>query len=463
MIGVARIVQLGRACRLQRALGILWVLASVAAGGRAAAKPAEPDLEPTPARLWVVAPSAKGAWLLRIDNEGDQPIRVPADVRLLRFEVRALDQRGKWPRRPTICDGPRAFGLTATFPYQRELVIEPGQSFVEQFDPRVICFGKQAKLLAPGSLVKPTYGWEPRSKWSRRAEKPPFAADAAKRPRMYSPRKRLEAPTMLLSYAEPEFSADPGRQGGPGEQDGSSPEPAPTPATPGADGSATGSGSGQASPAGGGAQPDGGAASGSEAPGDTVADKLRVPDELAAQLALGTSQYADASHPRDIVVSLSTKNVGERPRKVAFRRRQLSFTITGPDGVKQCRRRSVQHVIPPDLFRQLSAGNQIRMRVRLAELCPWDTFKRPGVYVATPTLHALEGDRGNTVGALTTVVTSKAADPKDPAADPADDATLIRVRSGMEPYYKQPPVVVPSRFFKIGEEAYRREQEAAQD
>jgi hypothetical protein len=412
-----------------------------------------------------VAPAAKGAWLLRIDNESDEPIRIPADVRLLRFEVRALDDRGRWPRRATVCDGPQAFGLSTNFPYQRELVLEPGQSFVEQFDPRLICFGKKAKLLAGGSLIKPTFGWKPRPKWSRRKEQPPFAADTAKRPRRYSPRKRLEAPTMLLSYAEPEFSADPAAESDAGA---TSAVAAPSEAAPVSSGGpsrepkppADGASSASAS-AGSAGEPAAGQddARGSPGVGDSPDSKLRVPDELAAQLSLGTSQYADARHPRDIAVSLKTQNVGERSRRVALRRRQLSFTITGPDGVKQCPRRSVQHVIPPDLFRKLSAGNDVRMTVRLAELCPWDTFRRPGVYVATPTLHATETARDKTAGALTATVSSKDGKGQAPAEDPTENATLIRVRRGMEPYYKRPPVMVPTRFFKIGEEAYLKEQQ----
>lgn len=195
-----------------------------------------------------------------------------------------------------------------------------------------------------------------------------------------------------------------------------------------------------------------------------IKDKLGVPDELAAQLALETQQYDDAQHPRNIVVSVTMRNVGERPRRVALRRRQLSFTIVGPDGVRTCPRRSVQHVIPPDLFRKFSQGKKVKMSVQLAELCPWDTFKRPGIYVVTPTIHATETDRERRVDALTATVSSRDRRPteesKEKKRDPEEHRTLVRVKRGMEPYYARPPILVPTRFFKIGEEAYRREQEA---
>jgi hypothetical protein len=188
------------------ALGLAVSLLALSLG-TAWAKPGkakEPELPPAPARMWVLAPSAQGQWLLRIDNEGDEPLRIAADARLLRFEVTGRDKRGKWQRRPAICDGPKSFGLTDTFPADRELILAPGQSWVEQFDPRLICFGEQAKLLQGGARVGPRFGWPDPPRWSRAKERGTVAADATQVPRRYAPRRELGAPPMILSYMPPD-------------------------------------------------------------------------------------------------------------------------------------------------------------------------------------------------------------------------------------------------------------------
>src|SRR5690606_656074 len=89
------------------------------------------------------------------------------------------------------------------FPVGRELILEPGHSFVEEFDPRLICFDDDAKLLVPGAMVKAYYGWLPNKKPWMKMSVAPFVADAARVPRKYKPLRRLEAPTMVLSHAPP--------------------------------------------------------------------------------------------------------------------------------------------------------------------------------------------------------------------------------------------------------------------
>ena len=153
-----------------------WALGFVALPASAHQPGDEAKPEP-PVRLRIVAPSAHGRWLLRVDNEGDEPIRIAADVRLLRFEVTAPETEapkpGRWrpPPKKTICDGPSAFGMDGSFPGRRELILGPGRSYVEEFDPRLICFGKDAQALVPGARVKSYYGWTPARRWTGRTRR----------------------------------------------------------------------------------------------------------------------------------------------------------------------------------------------------------------------------------------------------------------------------------------------------
>ena len=197
----------------RRAAAWLALLCALVVAAPVGAHPVESEaFPPPPVTLRIIAPSAKGPWLLRIDNEGDQPVRIAADVRLLRFEVRApaaektpksLTHQSGWQRRAAVCDGPSTFGIADHFPVGRDLIVEPGHSYVEEFDPRLICFDDDAKLLVPGAMVKAYYGWLPNKKPWMKMSVAPFVADASQVPRKYKPLRRLEAPTMVLSHAAP--------------------------------------------------------------------------------------------------------------------------------------------------------------------------------------------------------------------------------------------------------------------
>ncbi len=409
-----------------------------------------------PVSMKVVAPSAQGHWLLRLDNEGDYPVRIAADVRLLSLAVRAPIKpkkgrraRGDWPKRATLCEGPKTFGLGDHFPSHRELVLEPGASFVQQFDPRLICFGKQAELLVPGAKVSPRYGWPPRKKWRKRMETAPFVADGASHPRRYHPLRRLTAPVMLLSHSPP-ATADPTLP--------KSPEPSPPTATPppatgatGTDKTAPGTGDGADKPAtqaAVAADRPGKPEKSSEAP---VEPKPKSPpgpeDQLAAQLTLTTSRYADASRPTDISVAVTAHNTGQRPLFIALRDRMLSFTVTRPGGRQvECSPQSQSHAVPRDLFRLMHHGTSRRMGVLLAEVCPPGTFDRPGLYVATPVLHADASGRRYGLNAVTGKATTRNAAALQGDKDkPPPTATLIRIKRGRKRFYRRPPTSIPTR------------------
>jgi hypothetical protein len=454
-------------------------------------------LPPPPVGVRVIAPSARGSWLLRIDNHGDEPLMIAADVRLLRFEVRSpaggkpkqKTYAGGWSLRAADCNGPKAFGLTGHFPAGRDLVLEPGDSYVEQFDPRLICFDEQAELLVPGARIKAYYGWEPQKVPKGKMEAAPFVADSAKRPRRYRPLRRLEAPTVVLSHGGPvRWGPGDGKRGGaprePDKAHAAEPQdpphghdhphphghehahphgeahehPAPAPAP--ADARPTGyepvepRGYEPVEPAGHDTAKEpatpAGARSAEEA--SEYGPRAKSPslppppeDELAARLALTAEHYDDAVRPTDIVVNVQAHNVGERPIFIALRARQLSFTVEGPDGPVQCAQPSDAHHVPRDHFALLHHGKHRHMQVLLAEVCPAGTFDRPGLYVVTPILRAdADGAEYGLQGA-TGVVSVRDPGRVGGTHEPTDDWTLVRVRNGRRAFYTQTPRAVPTR------------------
>jgi hypothetical protein len=457
-------------------------------------------LPPPPVRMRIIAPSAQGPWLLRIDNESDAKVRIPADVRLLTFQVRAPSTRSGrrsyangWARRATTCDGPGAFGLTDHFPVRRELVLEPGHSYTEEFDPRLICFGKDAELLVPGAKVKPYLGWKPKPRWSKRMASAPFAADAASVPRKYRPLRRLEAPTIVLSHdppvtygpkgegpappqqsdpkeAKPPKEASPKDKGAKGDEPGGAPGPPSQPPDsgmpdrlppPGAEGAGRADQGGRQRRQGHGRKGHHHGDEGSPKAESAEQASMHRPrrkrrrlnpvtppppqDDLGAKMTLTATHYADARRPTGVQLSVQAHNVGERPLFVALRSRMLSFRVLGPNGMVLCRRQSVDHEVPRDLFRTLHHGKHVHMDVLLAELCPPGTFDRPGLYYAIPTLHADADGRQYGLSAVTGIVTTR--DPGDPGGTHRidDDATLIRITRGRLPFYRGRAKELPTR------------------
>ncbi|WP_437572624.1 hypothetical protein [Sorangium sp. So ce542] len=400
--------------------------ASAAAPRAGAKKKApEPPPLPAPARVWLVAPSPRGPWTLRIDNEGERPMRVPADVRLLRFEIDTLNKRTK---KTTRCAAPAGLKPSG-FPERRALLLAPGQSYVEHFDPRLLCFGKDEAALAGGAVVRAWYGWGPPPKWSRKAPSAPFAAESTDDPPAFAPAPGLAAPTVVLSYGLPRKEAAAGGAEPPSAADHQAPASADGAAQPSAD--KTPQPSADTTP-----QP-----SADKTPPQPPADKPiqvaagapgePIVDANAPRLELTSEPWSDAASPRSIVVRVSAKNAGKRPMTVAIRSRMLAFHVAGPNGTTVCEASAPTGAIPRDMFRTLKPGASVDLSLLLREVCPDDTFAREGLYQVRATLHANEPGTGLGVDAYTAVVHAKSS-------------TLLRVKSAPEPFYAGAPRAVPT-------------------
>jgi hypothetical protein len=103
---------------------------------------------PAPAVAFDLRATARsGPWTVRVANEGDVPVRLLADTRLLSFDL-----TGRGERRPFHCELPAA--MTSDDPLVRAVVLPPHRAFVEVVDPRLYCFSTAGlAALAPGAIV----------------------------------------------------------------------------------------------------------------------------------------------------------------------------------------------------------------------------------------------------------------------------------------------------------------------
>lgn len=381
----------------------LLATASAAPAKAAPPAPTAPSLPTTPARLWLIAPTAMGPWTLRIDNTGEQPIRIAADIRLLSFEL-DTHTKGKSLLR---CSVPQALRPRA-FPEKRALLLAPGKSYIEAFDPRLFCFGKLAEALRGSVIVRTRYGWDPPPKWSRTPPTAPFVAEGTAYPPTVAPLRELSAPTLILSYAHTTHSG--GSAEPRGAPDVSAADAAGPDDNPKSDEAKDKHGPTQ--------EPDGPSGG--------------IVDENAAKLDLAAAPYSDASSAREVRIDATVTNTGHRPATVALRPRMLGFHVVGPDAATQdCEAPAPSQAMPRDMFRELKPGASVSLPVLVTEQCPQLRFERPGLYRVTTELSALES--GERFGLDTWTGISIAPTP-----------TLVRVATGSEPFDASSPTAVPT-------------------
>jgi hypothetical protein len=417
---------------------------------RAPAMTAATEPLPDPAvRMWMVATTPQGPWTMRLDNEGDRPVRIPADVRLLRFEIEpepyiapseaAEPRPKKWapPKKPAKalqCKLPAPL-RPASFPDASSLLLRPGESYVESFDPRLFCFGKEATArLVGGAVVHVRFGWEPVTKpaWSatKKPDSGPFVVEGAAFPPEVMPLRELTAPTMVLHYgrtakrAAPDAGvADPATTTEPSEPEAKAAGPSATdpkatdPRAPGSRATDPRAPSPSAEPE---------AMEGKEA-----LPEPPVVDENAPRLELTATPFADASSTSRAAVTLTATNVGRRPMLLALHPRMFGFRIDGPDGVLRCSPMAPTHGTPRELFRSLKPGGSSSMTLLLAEGCTRDALRRPGLYRVHATL--LAGESGSEIGLTAYTGTARTRAP-----------ALLRVLDGPDPFYAVAPRAIPT-------------------
>jgi hypothetical protein len=104
-------------------------------------------------KLALEAPTLTGRWVMRVTNQGTVPLRLVADARLIVLEITPRSARA-----PIRCELPA--DMRPADDMDRVLVLPPGRSYAEGFEPRLYCFGLQAgHALAQGASVVARLGW----------------------------------------------------------------------------------------------------------------------------------------------------------------------------------------------------------------------------------------------------------------------------------------------------------------
>jgi hypothetical protein len=338
----------------------------------------------------VVEIGPQQQWGLAVVNRGTETLKVIFDPRLLTLEVEPPpDPKPKrWAAKPKtrICRLPdelRPARAEASY----AVILPPGKGMVEAFDPRLYCLPDgTASALVAGSRISPKFGFAPKTKvvWrgGKRTEQlveqsEPFVAKIV--------------PLVQPSDAGSDAGTDDIKFEAEDDQDA--------------------------------------ALTQSEAP---VKQLLGTPFELGgdyapppvvpeASLALQLVRGSDARDESAVTVTTSLSNREKAPVRVYFRRELVSFEVTGPDGTLICDPQPDTRVPDRQAFSLLNPGASLTVTSRLIELCPDDTFARPGLYVVSAQFDGLTDGKEWGYDAFVGHVV-------------AERPAVIRVRSGSLPF-----------------------------
>lgn len=369
-----------------------------------APKPKKPKL---PVTITVTATSPDPPWLVRIENTSDVAVRIPADMRLLSFDLKSTMYDGKTANPLKKCVLPRAMA-PKSFPATRELYLDPGEIYEEQIDPRLYCFGDSIDLLRPGSIVKPHFGFGTESFGA----KEPFAAQGTDRPEAYQALKEIVGAEVVLP-------------------------PLPKAPPPSADAP-------KASLVGEPAKP---------APPVPSASKTD-PDRNRGDIDIYVSRTSEASAPRDVLLTIRAVNEGKRQLAAVLRGRMLQFVVEelAPDNTArrrvECAGQNAPHGIATEMVGEVRPGREVQLPLLVAEMCPRGTFPKPGLYRVTPVLDSsMSGESLKLDPWLGTAL--------------AMQSTLARVATARDPYYDDKPAVGPLQTTKPAEKPAKAEPKPA--
>jgi hypothetical protein len=335
----------------------------------------------------VVEMGPQQQWGLAVVNRGTETLKVIFDPRLLTLEVEPPpDPKPKrWAAKPKtrICRLPdelRPARAEASY----AVILPPGKGMVEAFDPRLYCLpdGNTSALVA-GARVSPKFGFPPKTKVVWRGGK--------RSEQLVEQSEPFVAKVVALMQA-----SDAGADAGSGEVQFEAEDDALTQG---------------------------------EAP---VKQLLGTPFELGGDyaappavqepaLALQLVRGSDARDESGVTVTTSLVNREKAPIRVYFRRELVSFEVTGPDGTLICDPQPDNRVPDRQAFSLLNPGAALTVTSRLVELCPDDTFARPGLYVVSAQFDGVtDGKEWGFDGFVGHVVAERPA--------------VIRVRSGSLPF-----------------------------
>jgi hypothetical protein len=280
--------------------------------------------------LSISAPTTHGTWTMRVTNEGDEPVRIVADTRLLTLEV---TPRGA--RAPVRCELPD--DMRPSGDLDRVLVVPPGRSYTETFEPRLFCLSPgQLEALAPGAIVVARLGWR-----SGTSTSPPFVASAVEgEDPGVAPLKSIGAPPIALPDEPTAWVAPGTHDGGPSDAD-------------------------------------------------------------PPKLTLTGPASVDAATPNEISIPLTLHNEGRHAVVVRFRPETLDFDVLRDGSLETCAWPAVPAAALREMFTTLAPGAGEPLDVILSSYCTTGhSLDEPGLIVVWPKLDTRDAS-GATLGMRT--------------------------------------------------------------
>jgi hypothetical protein len=354
-------------------------------------------------RFEVVEHGPRASWGMALVNRGSDTLRVVHDPSLLTIEVvPPPDPKAKYPKKPK----PRVCQLPAGLRAERastelSIVLAPGQGVVEAFDPRLYCLpeGGVSPFVA-GAEVRARFGFPPKTKvvWKggRHEEPlpeqlPPFVAVVVPPPPPDAdagapePSSDIQMEVHDAGAAEPSAHAHEGSAAEEPSAAGGVKQLVATPLVLG---------------------------------GDYAPPPPAVPPPT---LALELVQGSDASTFSTATATLKLSNHDKVLRRIYFRRELVSFQVTGPDGTVTCDPQPDERAPDRLAYTALNAGGSVTVTSRLAELCPGESFQRPGLYVIEAQLDAFANGKEHGFDAFVGKLVSSRT-------------VVVRIRSGTLPF-----------------------------
>jgi hypothetical protein len=334
----------------------------------------------------IQTPNDDGAWKMIVTNEGDTPVRLAADGRLLTLEIvppepdvssaetKPTAPKPKKPPETVLCRLPPLLRPAGVID-ERAVILAPDARYEEVFDPRLYCFGqREAQALANASSVRGKLGFP--SPPARGAKPPPpappFAVEPVARDASVAPIKELATePFSVPHHVE---TSNPTAR-------------------------------------------------------DEATRAASEIDSRAPDLELSAPLRVEGESELTVAIPFTIKNTGGRATMLHIRRDNMLFDIEGPDGSAHCGSVPFDRQIPNDLFGALRPGAARELDVWVGELCPNTVFDRPGLYQLRPTLVFPSSAPGMPIHTWTTPL--RIAEP-----------ILVRISRGRLPFYAEPPHVV---------------------
>ena len=297
-------------------LAILGAVAAASAAQATMSAPA-PRVE-----LALVAPTTHGNWIVRVTNDSPSPVRIVADLRLLSLDVTPRSSRA------IHCELPA--DMRPEDDQDRRLLVPPGRSYAESFDPRLFCFG-DARLdaIAPGAIVEAHLGWGKSATARSHLEVAPAPGVAS----AFAGLGRLDAPPIAVPD-----------------------EPTAAPSARAAGGAAL-------------AEPT---------------------DPDAPRLRLEGGRAVDAEGPDDAEIPVTIENRGVRPVTVRFRPETLAFDVEGPGGSEHCPWPVPSSATTVEALTTLAPRESATIGVLLASYCHGKGLARPGLLLVRPSLETTD-------------------------------------------------------------------------